>query len=748
MRALGIQILKFGVYLFVSFLLVAAGAQAQATGETPDHPPVATVYGNTGLWHVYSADTLAAGHPSFNAWYDRFNRDPGYLTIGTWGVSGAVGLTNRLEFGVNFDINTHILDRRADELSFGQQQLGLFGNKTPGSPPLPSELIPGSTVMPQLRFPATPTGVLTGAAGYENNFPFVGSKLESNGVGTVTVGLKLSFFSESKGDPLGLAVHGYATIPTHRSVTFLLSRPVQTGAWQGGFDVILSKNVGTIAQLNWNAGFRGIGSPDDGRPVALSNEVPVGFGIIAPRKTRLQLMSELTADVYVGSHTPDTTFDARDPLDGTIGFRAFLMPSISLSAGYRHNLTQYGGDKNGFVVDLSYSTANKPAPPPPPPPSPPSVTCMADPTEFLAGQLVNLSAMAVSSTPGATLTYQWTATGGTIEGTGPTVRLRTDNLAAGNYTATVRVTDGPGVSADCTTRFTVRPPAPPPAQPPTVSCSADRTTVQVGEIVNITAQARSPQNRPLTYTWTTTGGRVEGTGPTVRFDTTGLQPGTYTVRATVTDDRTLSAECSVQIVVTAPPPPPPPPPPPQVTKLNDCSFRLNSARVDNVCKAKLDDAALRLRNEPDSTLVIEGFAASNERNPAQLANTRAANARTYMVMERQIAQNRIDLRTGPVAPGAEQRRIDIVLVPRGATFTGQNTLPELPGGGSEIAQVEDRIESPIPSAESASASPQQAETGSQGSEETQSRVPASAGISSTREVQNITPRRVIVATTR
>src|SRR6202030_3300734 len=100
--------------------------------EKPDNPPVATVYGNTGLWHLFTADNFGKGQAGFNVFYDRINRNPGFLTLSAVGVSGAVGLTNWLEFGANFDINDHMLVRRADELSFGQQSLGLFGNAANG----------------------------------------------------------------------------------------------------------------------------------------------------------------------------------------------------------------------------------------------------------------------------------------------------------------------------------------------------------------------------------------------------------------------------------------------------------------------------------------------------------------------------------------------------------------------------------------------------------------------------------------
>ncbi|MBI2815394.1 MAG: PKD domain-containing protein [Acidobacteria bacterium] len=648
--------------LFRLTLIICAliAARAQAQDDQPSHPPSSTIYGNTGLWKVFSAPNLPKGQVSFSAWYDRINRNPGFLTISTVGPSGAVGLTDWLELGINFEINKRILARRQDQLSFGQQALGFYGDGTPFSPPTPLELMPGA-IIPQLKFPPNRFGRVNGTAGYFNQLPWVGSKLQGNGVGTATMGLKLNPLSEEQGAALGLSFRAYAAIPTHRSVEFLLNRPTQTGDWVYGSDVILTKYAGDFAELNFNAGFRAYQSPGDGRHMVLSDEVPLGFGFTIPRKTRLQLMGEITADIFVGAHTPVTTYDARDPVDGTIGFRAWLTRSLAISGGYRRPFNHFGGDKNGFIADITFSTAVQEKAPP----TPPSLTCSADPTEINAGQQVSLSAQAVSAT-GKAITYDWTTTGGTIDGSGPTVTLRTDNLAPGSYTATVRATETQGLTADCSTSVTVR--EPPPPQPPTVSCSADRPSVQVGEIVNLSADARSPEDRPLTYAWTTTGGRVEGTGARVRFDTTGLQPGNYTISVRVTDDNNQSAECNVQVTVTAPPPPPPPPPPPQASKLNDCAFTLNSPRVDNVCKAKLDDVALRLRSEPDASVTIVGYADSRERNVNRLADSRANNTKTYLVTEKGIAESRVQVRRGEAARGPENRRVDIHLVPRGATF--------------------------------------------------------------------------------
>jgi len=654
---------KLMVLILFGILFTAEGAVAQTQAEMRFLQPTASLSGNTGLWKVHSPINLAPGQAAFSVWADRINRNPGLLTITTYGFGGSAGLTSWLELGVNFEVNRRILVRRASELSLGQQQLGFFGTKLPGAAPNLAELMPGSTLMPQLRNPALPTGALSGAAGYYNAFPFA-NRIQGNGIGTVGVGLKISIFSEADGHPFDLGVRTYANIPTHRSASFLRERPSQPGAWIIGSDFLVGKNVGDMADLYFNAGYRGYDSPDSGRGVTLSDVVPLSFAFAIPRNTRFQIIQEYTAELLVGSRTANTSQAAEDVVDLTVGLRAFLNRYLNFSAGYRTPMNQGGGDKHGFVFQLGYTYGS---PMVVTPPSPPSLSCSANPSEATVGQMVQLTASG-SSSSGAPLTYEWSTNGGTIQGSGQTVQVSTAGLAPGSYIATVRATERPGLFADCSTRFTVVQPAPPP-MPPTVTCSADRTRVQVGEVVNMTAQANSPDGHPLTYQWSTTGGSIVGSGPTVRLDTTGARPGTVTATARVTDDRNLSASCTNTITVEAPPPPPPPP---QVMLLDTCQFGLNSARVDNVCKAKLDSIALRLQSESDASLTVVGYAASNERNAQQLSQTRADNVRAYLSRDKGIPEGRLTSRTGAAGTGAAARKAEMHLVPRGATFMGYN----------------------------------------------------------------------------
>ncbi len=86
-------------------------------------------------------------------------------------------------------------------------------------------------------------------------------------------------------------------------------------------------------------------------------------------------------------------------------------------------------------------------------------------------------------------------------------------------------------------------------QYPVVALEADSVEVAAGGNVTITASGYDADNDPLTYLWTSTGGRIEGTGEKVTFRTTGLAPGKYTVRVTANDGRGGLATAEVEITV-------------------------------------------------------------------------------------------------------------------------------------------------------------------------------------------------------
>jgi outer membrane protein OmpA-like peptidoglycan-associated protein len=65
----------------------------------------------------------------------------------------------------------------------------------------------------------------------------------------------------------------------------------------------------------------------------------------------------------------------------------------------------------------------------------------------------------------------------------------------------------------------------------------------------VTANASDPDNDPLTYTWTTSGGAVEGNGSGARWNSSGVPEGSYKVSVRVDDGRGGATDCSANISV-------------------------------------------------------------------------------------------------------------------------------------------------------------------------------------------------------
>jgi hypothetical protein len=105
---------------------------------------------------------------------------------------------------------------------------------------------------------------------------------------------------------------------------------------------------------------------------------------------------------------------------------------------------------------------------------------------------------------------------------------------------------------------------PPPNQAPTVTVSASSATITLPcaegttsesctpsatRSVDLTADARDPDNDTLLYTWSVTGGRVTGDGRAVAWDLSGANPGTYTATVEVNDGccHTISSSTTVTV---------------------------------------------------------------------------------------------------------------------------------------------------------------------------------------------------------
>lgn len=195
-------------------------------------------------------------------------------------------------------------------------------------------------------------------------------------------------------------------------------------------------------------------------------------------------------------------------------------------------------------------------------------------------------------------------------------------------------------------------PAAPP-QPPTIQCSASRNPIQVGETTSIGCNAMAEEGHNATISFQTSSGQIAPHDN--RATLTGTAAGPVTVTASVVDDRNLSAKTSVNVDVQAPTPPP------QAATLNELIFKQNSPYVDNRAKAALDDDAMRLERDPNSTLMLEGSVNPSEKD--SLAEARADNAKTYLTSKKGIDATRVQTRAAQQKTGS---KVNVVLVPAGA----------------------------------------------------------------------------------
>ena len=619
---------------------------------SPRFTPMLATTGTLGLFTAETAELLPKGAFNFSAYGNKFGRMPGSATILQIGLDLSYGLADRLNFYGSFVPHAHAHIGCPSELSLRTRVLS-NDCKTLLPPPSP-------TFFPAPLFP------FGSAPGFVEDFPFASNN--GGGVGNATLGLKYGFLSERLGDPISFSIRNDVIISTRTDVAKLLANGTQTSPLSDLVSLALSKKWSNAITGTLNFGYmftRDFRDAQGNNLFKVADQVRASAGLHMFPESRFQPMVEYTGVLFTDS-IPDNTFGARDPVDGIWGLRMYPMKNIGLDVGYRYMLNLRGlNDRHGFVVKLGTGFWPEKAPPVH---HPPTISCSIDKNMVFEGSgdmaTVTCNAASPDNLP---LTYTWSSTCGRVDGNGPQVRWLSAGVPVGTCAITAKVDDSQGGAASSTVNIRVEPR---PHHPPTVTCSADRTSIFAGERVHITANGNSPDGDPLTYTWRASGGQIIGSGSGMDFDTTGLAPANYTVTVRVEDAHGGAADCTSTMEVKAVPPPP------QASKISDCAFgKALTTRIDNVCKRILDDVALRLQNEPRANVVIIGYSDPTERapgrraaGPEQIGGDRATNAVKYLG-EKGIDPSRANTRAGSGRAGAtDNRRIDVIWVPEGATY--------------------------------------------------------------------------------
>jgi peptidoglycan-associated lipoprotein len=198
------------------------------------------------------------------------------------------------------------------------------------------------------------------------------------------------------------------------------------------------------------------------------------------------------------------------------------------------------------------------------------------------------------------------------------------------------------------------PPPPPSAEPETqinFQCSASNPVVNPGDTVTIDSQSFTvPEAQPLNYSWSTSGGTIQGQGKLITVDTVGLAPGTYTVegRASLQTDASIGTACRATFSVNSPEVQPAQataiPPVPLETAgprlddfkahISDTFFDYDQSTIRPDAQVAIEHDAAYLIAHPDMKITVAGYAderGSDEYNIA-LGLERAISTRTALAM--------------------------------------------------------------------------------------------------------------------
>jgi outer membrane protein OmpA-like peptidoglycan-associated protein len=400
---------RFGILALASALFLITGdarAQAPAGMEETVRPATTSVYGDTGLWFVPTGEVLRDHTWSASAYRLNWDVRQGFTDISHFEGTFAYGIKGRAEIFGGIRFITRIDRDTRPIFGFGGEKYG----------------------------------------GVDNGYPYVREGWIGNKFGDTFLGAKVNLLSESRQNPVAIAVRGMVKVPTGSA-----DNQSGTGKLDAQFDFIVSKEIAQTAEVSGSIGYRHRGDPDE---YDLSSGIPFGIGAQFPTRSALKFTTEWYGEIFsndvvtrtvspapasiigVDGSVPLVTSDL--PLQSTLMFGATFQTSKGLFFGGGLNWSAKAEDREDVGVDsddnfgtrfgwqfrIGYhpGVAGIPValpPPPPPPVTAPApqhtltVDAQCNPCTVEVGGTSKLTATAQDSI-GCVITYQWSAPTGSF----------------------------------------------------------------------------------------------------------------------------------------------------------------------------------------------------------------------------------------------------------------------------------------------------------------------------------------------
>jgi PKD domain-containing protein len=383
---------------------------------------------------------------------------------------------------------------------------------------LATATIPGTLLTRPITVPTT----FTVAPSYLPDAPFVSRLYGESSFTNFVVGGKIRFTGPNNALGVGL-IPFYRWYPDKGDDLSGFNQ-LQRGAGPGGdigdfglvgfVDGRLSRSVNLSANFGYilNSNPKG---PNDVVLLDRPNEIIAGVGFDFPINKHFQPIFEVRSTQYVGGRTINVL--ENNPVDALGGVKIYPRRWWGIGAAYRIHVNQQ------------------------------------DHNHFKAG---NISTINISQVTNVTVPGQ-----GVIVVPGTTVTGVSGGVPNG-----FRFSEDPHgfIGQFWIGHRNARALPPPPNQPPTVSVTGSAASITLPcpegtqsatctpsatREIQLTADARDPDNDTLLYTWSVTGGRLSGEGRMVTWDLSGVNAGSYTATVEVNDGNNHTERASTTVAV-------------------------------------------------------------------------------------------------------------------------------------------------------------------------------------------------------